>query len=191
MPSMRKSVLFFALAVVAGFVFTGCGGSGSPSAPTPTPIATVTPTPTPAPTPTPTPTPDPQAGLAEGPVERYDAKLKTTLGARAVTPGYSPPEQYGLGATDAQSDIYALGATLYCLLTGREPPASVDIVSGSAASPLPAHQVNSQVPMEIGAAIQKAMQVSRADRFASVSEFRMALTAPPLSPFRRRWTRTT
>jgi peptide/nickel transport system substrate-binding protein len=112
----------------------------------------------------------------------YDAKLKTTLGARAVTPGYSPPEQYGLGATDAQSDIYALGATLYCLLTGREPPASVDIVSGSAASPLPAHQVNSQVPMEIGAAIQKAMQVSRADRFASVSEFRMALTAPRLVP---------
>ena len=47
----------------------------------------------------------------------YDPTLKTTRGARAVTPGYSPPEQYGLGTTDARSDVYALGATLYtCLL---------------------------------------------------------------------------
>ena len=38
----------------------------------------------------------------------YDSELKTTVGARAVTPGYSPPEQYGRGNTDARADIYAL-----------------------------------------------------------------------------------
>ncbi|MHC9542417.1 MAG: serine/threonine protein kinase [Vulcanimicrobiota bacterium] len=37
------------------------------------------------------------------------------------TPGFSPPEQYGLGQTDERSDIYAYGATLYYLLTGEEP----------------------------------------------------------------------
>ena len=35
----------------------------------------------------------------------------TTTGARAMTPGYSPPEQYGTARTDPRTDIYSLGAT--------------------------------------------------------------------------------
>lgn len=39
------------------------------------------------------------------------------------TPGYAPPEQYpGGSGTDARSDIYALGGTLYFALTAHEPP---------------------------------------------------------------------
>jgi hypothetical protein len=102
MLSMRKSVLFFALAVAAGSVYTGCGGSSSPSASTPTPVPTVAPTP--APTPTPTPTPDPMAGLDEGPVERYDAKLKTLKNdAGQLIEG--PPEGAPF-ATDAEGAIW-------------------------------------------------------------------------------------
>jgi tRNA A-37 threonylcarbamoyl transferase component Bud32 len=37
------------------------------------------------------------------------------------SPGYSPPEQYGRAQTDPRSDIYALGATLHHLVTGRDP----------------------------------------------------------------------
>jgi eukaryotic-like serine/threonine-protein kinase len=37
----------------------------------------------------------------------------TTQGARGVTPGYSPPEQYTGAGTNERSDIYSLGATLY------------------------------------------------------------------------------
>jgi len=37
------------------------------------------------------------------------------------SPGYSPPEQYGRTQTDPRADIYALGATLHHLLTGRDP----------------------------------------------------------------------
>ena len=35
----------------------------------------------------------------------YDPKLRTAVGAKAITPGYSPPEQYGQGSTDAHSDL--------------------------------------------------------------------------------------
>ncbi|TAK11445.1 MAG: serine/threonine protein kinase, partial [Anaerolineae bacterium] len=45
----------------------------------------------------------------------------TTTGARAMTPGYSSPEQYGTARTDHRSDIYSLGATLYAALTGVIP----------------------------------------------------------------------
>ena len=45
----------------------------------------------------------------------------TTTGARAMTPGYSPPEQYGTARTDPRSDVYSLGATLYAALTGVIP----------------------------------------------------------------------
>jgi serine/threonine protein kinase len=39
------------------------------------------------------------------------------------TSGFSPIEQYGgVQSTDQRSDIYALGATLYYLLTGKIPP---------------------------------------------------------------------
>src|SRR3989337_2136657 len=45
----------------------------------------------------------------------------TTTGARAMTPGYSPPEQYGTARTDPRTDVYSLGATLYAALTGVIP----------------------------------------------------------------------
>ena len=65
----------------------------------------------------------------------YDLALPTTVGVRAVTPGYLPPEQYGPGTTDAQSDVYNLGATLYTLLTGRVPLESVNAMSRVAQPP--------------------------------------------------------
>ena len=37
------------------------------------------------------------------------------------SPGYAPPEQYNRGQTDARSDLYALGALLYYLVTGDDP----------------------------------------------------------------------
>jgi serine/threonine-protein kinase len=77
-------------------------------------------------------TPEGKAMLVDfGIAKIYDPKLRTTVGARAITPGYSPPEQYGQGKTDLRSDIFALGATMYTMLTARVPPDSVDVLTDS------------------------------------------------------------
>jgi len=53
-------------------------------------------------------------------IARHHAPGKTKDTFVYGTPGFSPPEQYGLGQTDERSDIYALGATLYYLLTKED-----------------------------------------------------------------------
>ena len=105
----------------------------------------------------------------------YEPNMHTIAGARAVTPGFSPPEQYGKGITDVQSDIYALGATIYTLLTGQEPPESVEILAKNA-PPLPlVSSVNSSVSEQVSSAIERAMQPEKALRFGNVVEFKAAL----------------
>ena len=114
-----------------------------------------------------------------GLVKVYDPHLRTTLGARAVTPGYSPPEQYGQGNTDARTDIYALGATLYYILTGLEPPESVQRVIEDRLIPLKA--ANSRVQEALDSAVTKALDLRPSGRYHTVNEFEEALKTPPSS----------
>jgi serine/threonine protein kinase len=99
---------------------------------------------------------------------------KTTIGALGVTPGFSPPEQYAFIGTDARSDVYALGATLYALLTGQTPPESVILQFGEKQL-VPPRQVNSTVSPTVQEAVLKAMAPRRTDRPQTVAEFRNML----------------
>ncbi len=122
-------------------------------------------------------TPDGRAMLVDfGLVKVYNPQFKTTLGARAVTPGYAPPEQYGQGSTDARSDLYALGATLYNILTAQEPLESVQRMSG--AQLRPTRQINPNVPPSIDQAIERALRLEPTQRFQKVSEFKASLALP-------------
>lgn len=123
-------------------------------------------------------TPEGHAMLVDfGLVKLFDPHMKTTIGARAVTPGYAPPEQYGQGKTDARTDLYALGATLYNILTGQDPLESVQRMVGRRMDP--AHQVNPAIPAYIGQAIERAMALEPDQRFQSAEQFKTALTTPP------------
>ena len=98
----------------------------------------------------------------------------TTTGARAMTPGYSPPEQYGTARTGPRTDIYSLGATLYSSLTDVIPEDGLArAMDNVELTPLRKH--NPKVSRKLAAAIEKALAVHPEDRFQSAEEFRKAL----------------
>jgi serine/threonine protein kinase len=103
-----------------------------------------------------------------------NASQATTTGARAMTPGYSPPEQYGTARTDPRTDIYSLGATLYASLSGVIPEDGLARAMDNAQL-TPLRKRNSKVSRRLSAAIEKAMAVDPSDRFQTADEFKKAL----------------
>jgi small subunit ribosomal protein S1 len=99
----------------------------------------------------------------------------TSIGARGHTPGYTPPEQYGMGSTKPSSDIYSLGATLFTLLTYQRPPDVLSILIGDAQPPHPIHELNRAISKSLSNAVACAMMIKPVDRFQSAKEFKDAL----------------
>ena len=98
----------------------------------------------------------------------------TITGARAMTPGYSPPEQYGTARTDARSDIYSLGATLYSALTGKLPEDGLARAMKQAQlTPIRTH--NPRVTKKLALVIEESLAVQPENRFQEADEFRQAL----------------
>lgn len=112
------------------------------------------------------------------------AKLNSgeTTGAVSVfgySRTYSPLEQIQGTGTDARSDIFALGATAYHLLTGK---AAVDALSRAAAivagKPDPlrlASEINPEIPLNVATVINSALALNPDQRFASAKAMRQAL----------------
>jgi eukaryotic-like serine/threonine-protein kinase len=99
-----------------------------------------------------------------------------TFVRKAGTEGYAPPEQYAAtGMTGPWSDVYALGATLYQLLTGRLPRTAVERITEMEPMPRPRELVPSLSPLT-DQAIMRALDLKPAARYPSVIELAGALT---------------
>ncbi|MBR6091085.1 MAG: serine/threonine protein kinase, partial [Anaerolineaceae bacterium] len=91
--------------------------------------------------------------------------------------GFSPPEQLS-GETEPRSDIYALGATYYTLLSGSVPQASSNRAGRDRVRPLKELRISSGV----SDAVMKAMSLRIDDRWSDTAEFRKALNSAYLDP---------
>jgi len=94
---------------------------------------------------------------------------------RVMKPGFSPPEQYEPDdRTGTFTDMYALGATFYFMLTGVKPEESTNRKTASyLAEP---KELNKDIPTHVSDAILRAMAVDPRLRFKTIDEFRTAIT---------------
>lgn len=121
--------------------------------------------------------PDGNVVLVDFGIAKIFDKAQTTTGARGLTPGYSPPEQYGGSRTDERSDQYALAATIYSLLTGQAPADSIErmlkkekLVSAST--------INPDIPPQVETALNIGLALDQDDRYPEVADFKSALHQP-------------
>ena len=86
-------------------------------------------------------------------------------GTMIGTQGYSPPEQYR-GQADPRSDIYALGATLHHLITGKDPQLDAPF------SFAPVKQERPEISDKTAYLIDRCLKFNMEERFSSVEEIR-------------------
>lgn len=99
-----------------------------------------------------------------GTAKNYEIDLGETTGIGTI--GYAAPEQYigsGLGRTDARTDIYCLGITMYHLLTNVDP--CKNLISDKSV-----RAVNPSISRGLDAIIQKCTQYQPDDRYQSCAE---------------------
>ena len=117
-------------------------------------------------------------GIARALLETGGDRL-TSTGIAIGTPAYMSPEQATADAVDARTDQYSLATVLYEMLTGETPfagpTAHAIMARRMSGPPRPIHPVRPAVPAEVEAAVQRALELVPADRFAGVTEFARAL----------------
>jgi serine/threonine protein kinase/tetratricopeptide (TPR) repeat protein len=108
-------------------------------------------------------------------------KSRMTYTAHGGTIAYMAPEQFVTGQTSVQSDIFAVGVTLYELLSGRHPfvrPEAEEFQSVRAiqfADPQPLTECCPQVPPELASVVATCLQKTPSGRYASAADLREAL----------------
>lgn len=102
---------------------------------------------------------------------------QTSNSVRAISPPYSAPEQWS-GGTDQRSDLYSLGATLYHLITGCQPPSATNRSITSFDSLQPPQVYSSGLSPHVAQAILTAMNLKRENRYPNVELLREALQGP-------------
>ena len=116
-------------------------------------------------------------------VSQAGGKRMTETGLSLGTPYYMSPEQAtGDRQIDARSDIYALGAVLYEMLSGDPPhtgsTAQAIIAAVVTEEPRDIASRRPRLSPHVAEAVHRALEKLPADRFASAAEFAKALEGP-------------
>lgn len=105
--------------------------------------------------------------------KQYDALTgsQTSTTPVGISEGYAPMEQYkqgGVGEFSPETDIYALGATFFKLLTGKTPPSASDVFEDG----VPVEDLKSKgVSQTVISLICEAMEPKKKDRLNDVQDF--------------------
>jgi serine/threonine-protein kinase len=146
--------------------------------------------------------PQSKATVPERPVHAGSGS-ETALGQVVGTPAFMPPEQAEgrLDQLGPRSDVFALGATLYSLLTGHAPYGGPDaLAQAQRGEVVPARQRKRSVPAALEAVCAKAMEKNPDDRYptarALAEDVQRWLADEPVGAYReplleraRRWGR--
>jgi hypothetical protein len=124
-------------------------------------------------------------GIAHIPAEMYSRSRFTTAGFVAGTLPYMSPEQADGVRDDPRVDVYAVGAVLYRMLTGRpylefdtqETPGAQARNVGriQAETPVPPSRHNGRIPAWLDSVVLKALAKRREERYGSAADLRAAL----------------
>lgn len=115
------------------------------------------------------------------PVDQVEQSRLTQTGLFLGTPVFSSPEQLMGESLDLRADIYALGATLYFLLTGKLPYDADNAVRLIAVvmsgTPTPITTYRADIPPALDAVIMRCLARKREERYADYAALRTALMA--------------
>src|SRR6266498_4257 len=121
-------------------------------------------------------------GLAKG-IVTHQSQVSQSI--RGYTPNYASLEQIRGTGTDARSDLYSIGATMYHLLTGEMPQDALTRIAAilmSQPDPLKSiTSMNPEVPAPVAQVIEKAMAAHPDQRYGSAAAMRQALRSVALS----------
>lgn len=118
-------------------------------------------------------------GLAKGSTTVVQNSSHSNISVYGYTPHYAPIEQVEGTGTDARSDLYALAATLYHLLTRVKIPDAMprvlSVINGQGDPLRPIHEINPKVPLPISQVLSSALSQKRDERPNSAIAMKTAL----------------
>ncbi|MBV1813280.1 bifunctional protein-serine/threonine kinase/phosphatase [Pseudomonas viridiflava] len=92
------------------------------------------------------------------------------------TPSYIAPEAFNGAEPDPQQDLYAVGVTLYYLLTGQYPYGEIEAFQHRRfGTPIPASRYRPDLPLWLSQSLDKAVQANPAQRYETAEQWQLEL----------------
>ena len=92
------------------------------------------------------------------------------------TPSYIAPESFNGAEPDPQQDLYAVGVTLYYLLTGQYPYGEIEAFQHRRfGTPIPASRYRPDLPLWLSQSLDKAVQANPAQRYETAEQWQLEL----------------